>query len=422
MAIKTIRVKNFKSFKDVEVHLGNFNVLIGANASGKSNFIHIIEFLRDIQRHGLENAISLQGGPEYITNLNIGPRENLFVEVVTSAEPDERWPVLGKFRSLNSEFALARHESSYSFMIGFPATHPGFEVLDERLCVKGKFLSFEEKRKFGSPLFASPKPLGQGEVIVVREGDKARVKLTPPAGGSLEDYEVEPWLVRQNASSQSLLLQGGQYATGRTMGDVAIYDFDPKLPKKATPITAKAELEEDGSNLTIVLNRIMEDESAKRTLVNLVQDLLPFVSGLEVEKFTDKSLFFSLREKFTESKPLPASFISDGTINIVALIVALYFEKKPVAILEEPERNVHPHLISRIVGMMKEASQRKQVIVTTHNPEVIKNADIADVDLVARDAEGFSTITKPAEREDVKGFLQNEIGLEELFVDNLLHN
>ena len=84
MAIKTIRVKNFKSFKDVEVHLGNFNVLIGANASGKSNFIHLIEFLRDIQRHGLENAISLQGGPEYLTNLNIGPWEKLSVEVVVS--------------------------------------------------------------------------------------------------------------------------------------------------------------------------------------------------------------------------------------------------------------------------------------------------------------------------------------------------
>ena len=179
------------------------------------------------------------------------------------------------------------------------------------------------------------------------------------------------------------------------MEDIAIYDFDPKLPKKAMPITAKAELEEDGSNLAIVLKRIMEDESAKRNFANLLQDLLPFVVDLDVERFADKSLLFSLREKFAENKPVPASFISDGTINVAALIVALYFEKKPVAIFEEPERNVHPHLISRIVGMMKEASQRKQVIVTTHNPEVVKNADIADVHLVSRDADGFSTITKP---------------------------
>jgi len=206
------------------------------------------------------------------------------------------------------------------------------------------------------------------------------------------------------------------------MDHVAIYDFDPKLPKKAMPINAKAEMEEDGSNLAIVLKRIMEDESAKRNLTNLLQDLLPFVIDLEVERFIDRSLLFSVREKFVENKRVPASFISDGTINVVALIVALYFERKPIAIFEEPERNVHPHLISRIVAMMKEASQRKQVIVTTHNPEVVRNADTADIHFVARDAEGFSTIAKPAEREDVKGFLQNEIGLEELFVHNLLHN
>jgi predicted ATPase len=237
-----------------------------------------------------------------------------------------------------------------------------------------------------------------------------------------EDYEVAPWFAQQSVSPRSLHLQHHPLSVGNLADDVAIYDFDPKLPKKATPITGKAELEEDGSNLAIVLKRIMEDESAKRKLANLLQDLLPFVVDLDVERFADKSLLLSLREKFAENKPVPASFISDGTINVAALIVALYFERKPVAVFEEPERNVHPHLISRIVAMMKEASLHKQIIVTTHNPEVIRNADIGDVHFVARDREGFTTITKPAEREDVKGFLQNEIGLEELFVQNLLHN
>jgi predicted ATPase len=203
--------------------------------------------------------------------------------------------------------------------------------------------------------------------------------------------------------------------------DVAIYDFDPKLPKKATPITGKVDLEEDGSNLAIVLKRIIEEGAAKRKLVNFLQELLPFVSGLDVEKFADKSLLFSLRESYARNKHLPASLISDGTINITALIVALYFERKPVAVIEEPERNVHPYLISRITAMMKDASRLKQVIVTSHNPEVIRNADTADVLLVSRDSQGFSTIIRPSEREDVKVFLQNELGLDELFAQNLLH-
>jgi predicted ATPase len=152
-----------------------------------------------------------------------------------------------------------------------------------------------------------------------------------------------------------------------------------------------------------------------------MQDLLPFVSGLEVSKFADKSLLLSLRETYAQNKDLPASFISDGTINITALIVALYFEKKSIAVIEEPERNIYPYLISRIIAMMKEVSGQKQIIVTSHNPEVVRNADVDDVLLVSRDAEGFSTISRPAEREDVKIFLQNELGLDELFAQNLLH-
>jgi predicted ATPase len=186
-------------------------------------------------------------------------------------------------------------------------------------------------------------------------------------------------------------------------------------------MTGKAELEGNGSNLAIVLKKIVEDDSAKRKLTNLLQDLLSFVIGLGVEKFADKSLFFSLRETYAKNKDLPASLISDGTINITALIVALYFERKPIAIIEEPERNIHPYLISRIIAMMKDASRQKQIIVTSHNPEVVRNADIGDVLLVSRNAEGFSTISRPSEREDVKVFLRNQMGLEELFAQNLLH-
>jgi predicted ATPase len=398
----------------VEVHLGNFNVLIGANASGKSNFIRVIEFLRDARRHGLENAVSLQGGPEYLTNLNIGPREKLFVEVVFSADPDTRSPVVGTCR--DRWLAFKPSETRYSFAVGFPAQRAGFEVIDERLFAKGEFGVAERS---GRP--STLQLQGLGEIVVVREGDKASVKYTTPEGVSLEEFEIEPWLVRQNVSDRSLILQGGHFSVDELMEQAAIYDFDPKLPKKGTPITGKAELEEDGSNLAIVLKRIMEDESAKRKLVNLVRDLLPFVSNLDVEKFADKSLLFSLREAYAKDKDLPASLISDGTINITALVVALYFEKKSIAVIEEPERNVHPYLISRITAMMKDASRQKQVIVTSHNPEVVRNTDIADVLLVSRDAGGFSTISNPAEREDVKVFLQNEMGLEELFAQNLLH-
>ncbi|RLL86748.1 hypothetical protein CN13_09705, partial [Petrotoga sp. HKA.pet.4.5] len=203
-------------------------------------------------------------------------------------------------------------------------------------------------------------------------------------------------------------------------GSISIYDFDPKLPKKAVPITGKIELEENGENLAIVLKNILEDKEKERKLSNLVRDLLPFVNKLDIEKFADKSLLFKLEEVYAQNQYLPAPLISDGTINITALIIALYFEKKLLTIIEEPERNIHPSLISGVVQMLKEASQKKQIIVTTHNPEMVRHTDLESILLISRDKEGFSNISRPFEKEEIKTFLKNEIGIEELYVQDLL--
>ena len=72
--------------------------------------------------------------------------------------------------------------------------------------------------------------------------------------------------------------------------------------------------------------------------------------------------------------------------------------------------------------MMKEASQRKQVIVTTHNPEVVKNAHVADVHLGVEGHGRLFDNHQAIAAGRCESLLQNEIGLEELFVQNLLHS
>ena len=127
-----------------------------------------------------------------------------------------------------------------------------------------------------------------------------------------------------------------------------------------------------------------------------------------------------MRWLYFRDKYLPASLISDGTINITALIIALYFERNKLIIIEEPERNIHPYLISRITEFMKDASSDKQVIITTHNPEVVKNAGEENLLLISRDKNGFSTISRPKDRKEIQTFLKNDLGIEELYVQNLL--
>ena len=412
MSIKRIIVNNFKSFKDLDIELGNFNILIGANASGKTNFIKIFEFLRDIVNSGLENAISMQSGVEYIKNLNIGEYEKLSL----CMESDKKYSYHYRRKPYPLDIKIYRTIYEFSLELG----DFGFKIVKDKLIQECDFVKLE-KTKGG----LKEKERIEKEKIILSCTD-GKLKFDLGKAGKIRlifDFIFPQFVLEHGLPPKTLLLQTPYFFLSPFVDiirGISLYDFDPKLPKKATPVTGKAELEEDGSNLSIVLKNIITDKEKKRKFLNLVHESLPFVSDLGVEKFTDKSLLLKFREIYTKNQDIPASIISDGTIKITALIIALYFEEKPITIIEEPERNIHPFLISKVMAMMKDASQNKQIIVTTHNPEMIKHANLEDILLVSRDKEGFSTISRPCDKEEVKIFLENDMGIEDLYVQNLL--
>ncbi len=417
MAIKKITISNFKSFDNLEVEFHKFNLLIGANASGKSNFIQVFKFLRDLSEFVLENAISMQSGIEYLRNLNIGSAKNFSIEVTCDTRES--------YRAAEEKLTVEGYEATYGFALKFTGVSR-FEVIEEKLLQKCNFYGQTEKGK------TTKEKLGKGEIEVYRKGNEGSVSLNPPKGLDIDsDKILEVNMTKhfisgpKRITSKALFIENLPFfvvggSLQNTISSIAIYDFDPKSPKKAQKITGRAELEEDGSNLAITLKNIMRSGNSKRKLLNLLHEVLPFVNDLGTETFADKSLMFKLRESYSGRKFLPASLMSDGTINLTALIIALYFEDKPLKIIEEPERNIHPYLISRMVNMMQEASKKTQLIITTHNPEMIKHVDLDDILLVSRDKDGFSRISRPAAKEEIKLFLKDDMGIEELYIRNLL--
>ncbi len=418
MSIKKIKIENFKSFDNLEINLNNFNVLIGANASGKSNFIHIFEFLRDIVKHDLKNAISMQGDIEYLRNVNIGNSKNLSMEITGNYENGRG--IIGK-KFEGGFYVIKMSEMIYRFSIEFYKAKSGFKIIEDKLSVKFKVLKILTLNNRKS----KEEELGDGTFILVNEKRKIKSKFDIPKGIKIEKIEIFPFAdFIGKLPLKNLLLETPffriPFEVADIFQDVAVYNFDPKLPKKAIPITGKNELEEDGSNLAIALKNIIDDKNSRNRFSNLIKDVLSFVDSLDVEKFADRSLLVRLKEIYSKDKFLPASLISDGTLNITALILALYFEEKSLVIIEEPERNIHPHLIYKVMEMMKEVSKRKQIIVTTHNPEILKHTQLNDILFIARDKEGFSKISRPSESDQVKIFLKNDMGMDELYVQNLL--
>jgi predicted ATPase len=407
MSIKKIKISNFKSFKDVEVELGNFNVFIGANASGKTNFIQIFRFLRDLAIHGLENAVSLQGGIDYLRNINLKDKNEFSLEVVLDDEYLSlivsallNFPVKQKI-----ETEAKVYETTYKFGVEFIEEGKNFKMVENKVIQKFYVFKSESKEK-----------IDEGKIIFSIDGERVKIEDIKP-----KNLPVREKLLKIDEYLDVLLKFFKPY---NFFKNILICDFDPKLSKKAIPISGKMELEEDGSNLAIVIKNIISNEDNRKRLSKLVKYVLPYVEGIDIEKLADKSIILKLKEKYNKSIDLPSYFISEGTINIIGLIVALFFDKRNIVIIEEPERNIHPHLISKIVDIMKDVAtnptEKKQIIITTHNPEIVKHAGLENLFLVSRDKEGFSVVSKPAEKQEVRIFLENEIGINDLYVDNLL--
>ena len=164
---------------------------------------------------------------------------------------------------------------------------------------------------------------------------------------------------------------------------MVFYDFHPKLCKGISAIEGDSTLTEYGDNLPVILDNILRDNEKRRQFLNLITNMLPYIEDINVEKIIEERRVFTLLERYTNTN-IPAPLISDGTSDIIALIVALYFEKSKFVLIEEPERNVHPALLSKIVQMMIESSKKKQIIITTHNPEILKCVDLKDIYLISQ--------------------------------------
>lgn len=419
MFIKKLYIKNFKSFKEQEIELGNFNVLIGANASGKSNFVQVFEFLKSLPEENLSSAISLQGGFDYLRNLRLSKEEEIKIKIEGELEASKLKESYIFFNVNFNKYQIIRNPL-VSYEISFSKTN-GLLNFYEGL---NFYVGFKELKETSDGINGEQIELKINLFNINKDLSLEVSSLSEEKISSKKiKLKIEEVLGLFKAKSETilLLLLNLLEAPGAFPFNIAKYDFDPKIIKMGGPVKSKTRLDENGKNLFVILKELLEREEEKQRFFMLIKFILPFIQNFdfEISSYTN-SVMMKIKEIFLPENYLPAYFISDGTINILAFIIALYFEEDRIQIFEEPEKNIHPYLISKVIEMMKDVSKRKQIIVTTHNPEVVKYAGIENLLLIYRNKNGFSEITRPAEKKELKIFLENQIGLDELFVQNLL--
>ena len=385
MYLSKINIKNFKSFDDATVDLNKFNVIVGECASGKSNLIDTLKFLKNLCENmgGNYSIQNYKHKSEIPTSIKLEFKEDKASGI---DYPMENNTAKVYFNSI--EYELSVNWQGTELKIIDEAVKFDFEICDgeSKLITSNSLIlknhsgeissKFLKKDKFSNLEFFTPEAL----INIINN-----------------NFNLYPELLIKSALSY-LPVDWGSY-----FKKIKFYDFDVKMCKMMCS-GFDSNLNENGDNLALMLENILAGDD-KRKFINLVSSMLPYVKSVGIDNtFGYKE--FKVYETYDET-PVISKFTSDGTVTVLALIAALYFSDASIIFIEEPERNIHPSLFIKLVNMVKEISNRdKQIIVTTHSPEFLDYCDLEDIRCVFRNQKGFSVISQPENSDDIVGFVE----------------
>ena len=376
-----LRVKGFKSLRDLEIDLPRLTVLFGPNASGKSNVLEATQMLaRSATARTLADAFgeAIRGHP---------------LEVF--AFPQSGLPELLKQRAASFELEadLRAETENLTYRIGVQI-QPGSGALS----VQDEYLT--RLTKSGEPRSEAAR--------IERVGDKLHVRQKNRPGHPWQDK------VGQNHSCLSeLRYSGSQYVTldrCRSEFDAwRVYYLDPRVAmRSARPPADVHDIGVLGEDIAPFLYRLegeAEDRFAavKRTL----RSVIPSVEDMAVDLDDKRGTLDILVTQ--DGCSFPSRIISEGTLRVLALCaIAVDPWAKGLVAFEEPENGVHPRRLELIAQLIVSLAleQERQVIVTSHSPlfcrEVLRltRERRSDAQLLAVRREAGATVVAPIEYPD----------------------
>lgn len=328
--IHRISPRNFLSFGPdfPGLDLLPLNLLIGPNGSGKSNLIEAVDFMRAAPK-GFAEVTRAGGG---------------VAEWIHKGDPHERGAV-GWTLCFPSRINPLQHS------VGFGVTGQRFDLFDEQVVeLEGDGQKTWHYSYDGGEPMATYLDRGQEhrsvEAAQIRDPDRSVV-------GQLLDPQRLPeltWLAD-------------------TYGKVRIYrewGFGRRaLLRTPQPADTRNDvLLEDCSNTGIFLSKLKKSPAAKQAVVEKLRLLYEGLTDFEVVPEGGTVQVFLHEGNFS----IPATRLSDGTLRYLCLLAILCDpEPPPLICIEEPELGLHPDILPSVADLLKSASERTQLIVTTHS-------------------------------------------------------
>jgi predicted ATPase len=342
-------LRNYKSIGYCNVRFHPLTYLVGANGSGKSNFLDALHLVRDALSSSLDNALNERGGLNEVRRRSSGHPTNFGIRL---------------------EFALENGQRGhYAFNIGALAGR-GYEVQSEE-CVLGG--------------------VGKGPFFQIERGGlKASSESTFPA---------------VTADRLALVAVSGM-AVFRPVFDaltaMGFYNLNPKLMRELQKPQEGRLLKPVGENIASVighLERVAPEGMA--VIQEYLQTVVPMVHGVERKQIGPMETL-EFRQDMAGSKHpwrFLAQNMSDGTLRALGVLTALFQGNRDYAPslvgIEEPETALHPAASAALREALTRASEHTQIIVTSHSPDLLDDRDLSADSLLAVVAEGGETRIAP---------------------------
>ena len=362
--ITSLRLTNFKNFADEALRMGPFTVIVGANASGKSNIRDAFRFLHGIGR-GYRLA-EIAGG-------KYGAGGHVEWEQIRGAA--DEIVRLGHSRfdlQVDMENAYELFESiRYRISVGHePAESGTFRVLRELLRDTGFVLTDDVYTTH--PSLPDPVRLQDDDTHLLirmaktkrqrKYGYRVAVRPDQPALTQIREHK---WIVRPQKHLAAI--------TVHTLNDMRFLDLSPSSIRKSA-FPGQTILGDSGENLPTVLKEICEDSHRRKALIEWTRELTPMdVKDFEFPKDqTTGRIQLAFRE--ASGRTISAYSASDGTLRFLAMLAALLGTNPAgLYVFEEIDNGIHPSRLHLLLDLIEQQTAKGeiQVVTTTHSPELL---------------------------------------------------
>ena len=412
--ISQIEIEGYRLLDEFEADLTQLTVVIGANAVGKSTLIDCLQLIAQCSALPVNTAMGLHGGAASLLTVGNQNRQ-LTWKITFHKSVATLWPAL-----------LLEEEQSLVYEVVLQADaqnqiHPQYEVLRTRESMQGygdpsillEATPYQRRifdKKQGRLI---PFDKGQSSPDVVRESDSAEVTSR---SGLLQSAQQEPALLLSQIRFINefpvpawirILLENMAFYPGFDVTRSSM------LRTRAADIKPVTTLSPNGDNLGTVLHEILNQydyRSAAEELCDFLRVAYPTFEAIYCETTSGgpPQVLVKVREKGM-SRSMDLWELSDGMLRFLCLAIALLNPRPSVLVaIDEPELGLHPGLLPIVAGMIKVAAERTQVIVTTHSPDLLNCFDIADVAVMARNADDAKVVWhRPANRKTLVQMLKD---------------